>query len=292
MVTSVKKKSTRAREIFFRKGNPAVHMSATSVAAAKQLERAGFEYIFIGGDATLSYMLGVPGSYLGLFERLWLAKFFNEAVDLPVLVDCDHLVTQGPVHAAKTAEELIKIGIAGMDLDDRILPVGAGDAPTAGSGGIVREHVVDLGILPIQETCDKIKAIAEVKKALDPDFVVRARCYALDSNMPVQEATDAMIAYRDAGADVLYIGRPPRDKEVIRKMVQDIAAPTTAPAQFLTYEDAKDVGLCEVRYPYAHLFAMYSAGWDFLQDFKKRGVVAFTEFQEKNEDNPYSGLQR
>ena len=267
-------------------------MSATSVAAAKQLERAGFEYIFIGGDATLSYMLGVPGSYLGLFERLWLAKFFNEAVDLPVLVDCDHLATGGAIHAAKTAEELIKIGIAGMDLDDRVLPVGAGDGPTAGSGGLVREHVVDLGILPRENMVDKIKAIVDVRNALDPDFVIRARCYALDSNMPIPEAVDAMKAYRAAGADVQYIGRPPHDKELIRQMVQDIGGPCTAPAQFLSYEDARDIGLCEVRYPYAHLFAMYSAGWEFLQDFRQRGIQAISDFQEKNKDNPYSGLQR
>ena len=291
-MTTAKKKSTRAREIFMRKGNPAVHMSATSVAAAKQLERAGFEYIFIGGDATLSYMLGVPGSYLELADRLWVAKFFNEAVDLPVLVDCDHLAPLGAIHAAKAAEELIKLGIAGMDLDDRVLPTGADQGPKPGSGGLVREHVVDLGILPKQNMVDKIKAIVEVRNALDPDFVVRARCYALDSNIPIPEAVDAMKAYRDAGADVIYIGYPPRDVEQIRQMVKEIDAPCTCPAYFLSYDQAADIGLCEVRHPYSHLFAMYSAGWDFLMDFRQRGVQAIADFTEKNKDNPYSGVNR
>ncbi len=291
-MTTTKKKSTRAREIFMRKGKPAVHMSATSVAAAKQLEQAGFEYIFIGGDATLSYLLGVPGSYLELSDRLWIAKYFNQAVDLPVLVDCDHLAPLGAIHAAKAAEELINLGIAGMDLDDRVLPTAADQGPRPGSGGLVREHIVDLGILPKQNMVDKIKAIVEVRDALDPDFVIRARCYALDSHMPISEAVDAMIAYRDAGADVLYIGYPPRDVEQIRQMVKEINAPCTCPAYFLSYEEAADIGLCEVRYPYSHLFAMYAAGWDFLMDFRERGVQAIADFNEKNKDNPYSGVNR
>ena len=178
-----------------------------------------------------------------------------------------------------------------MDLDDRVLPTGADQGPKPGSGGLVREHVVDLGILPKENMVDKIKAIVEVRNALDPDFVVRARCYALDSNISIPEAVDAMIAYRDAGADVIYIGYPPRDVEQIRQMVKEIDAPCTCPAYFLSYEQAADIGLCEVTPSLLPPVRHVLGGVGLSDGLPAEGRAGHCRFHRKEQGQPIFGRQ-
>ena len=88
-------RSKKAREIFYRKGDPLVAISAPSPLAARMLERAGFEYIFLGGEATFGTMIGTPGSYLDTSEKVAIAKYFVKAVNIPVIMDCDEVCRAG-----------------------------------------------------------------------------------------------------------------------------------------------------------------------------------------------------
>ena len=66
-------------------------------------------------------------------------------------------------------------------------------------------------------------------------------------------------------------------------------APVTAPAYWLSPQEAEEIGLRELRYPYELAGAIYSGGWAHIREVRSRGIEAIKEFKERNKDNPYVG---
>ena len=275
-------KAKQAREIFYRKGNPVMHVSAPTPYGALMLERAGFEYIFLGGDVTFATMLGKPGTYLSVTEKTFIAKYFVRAVSLPVLMDCDEVCGRGPAIVEQAVEEYIGVGLAGMDMDDRTL------LEDRGAANIIHERS-GRPLITTDEMVDKIGAAAEVKKSLDPDFVIRIRCYDF-RDTPLEQTIVRLQAYEAAGADVLYLGGV-KNQEDIRSCVAELKVPCTVPAAWMNYDIAKELGLCEHRYPYELEMAMHAAGWEVLQDLKQRGHQATIDLRDRYHDNPYMAQQ-
>src|SRR5437867_2492094 len=149
--TSQVRPSTRLRQIFTRKGKPITHVaSAPTAYAARMIEQAGFEYIFLGGDVTFGTMLAMPGTYLTMTEKVFIAKFFVRAVSIPVAMDCDEVCGRGPAFLERAVEEYIGVGLAGMDVDDRVFPQGKGAA------NVAREHGIRMGVVPTDEMVEKL----------------------------------------------------------------------------------------------------------------------------------------
>ena len=281
-------KSKQLREIFYRKGDPVTQVSAPSVYGAKMLEKAGYEYAFLGGDVTFGTMLGIPGTYMTLTEKTFIGRYFVRSVDIPVVMDCDEVCGRGPAFHEIAVEEYINISLAGMDIDDRVLPEGRG------AGRVEREHYIDWGVIPAADMVENIEAAAAVRDSMDPDYVIRVRCYDFHgpelsrAELPLEKTIERLQAYAAAGADVLYLGGAGvLTQEEIRQCVDALEVPCTVPAVWMTYELAKDLGLCEFRQPYELEMAMHASGWEFLQDFKKRGLDAKMDLRERYKGNPY-----
>jgi len=273
--------STRARQIFTRKGKPVTHVaSAPTAYAARLIEKAGFEYIFLGGDVTFGTMLAMPGTYLTLTEKVFIAKFFVRAVSIPVIMDCDEVCGRGPAFVERAVEEYLGAGLAGMDVDDRVFP------QSRGAGSVEREHGIRMGVVPTEEMVDKLGAADAVRKRLDPDFLIRVRCYDFHGSTPLEQTIRRLQAYEAAGADVLYLGgvESPAD---VRICLSALRVPCTVPATWMTFELARDLGLCEFRQPYEMEMAMHAAGWEFLTDYQKRGAQAVADLRERYRGNPY-----
>jgi len=283
-------KSARLRRLFYRRAQPVTHVSAPTVYAAMMMEKAGFEYIFLGGDVTFGTMLGRPGTYLTLTEKTFIARFFVKAVNLPVVMDCDEVCGRGPAFHERAVEEYIDVGLAGMDIDDRTLP------EERGASSVVREHIIE-SVIPLEAMLENIRAASDVRKSLDPDFVIRVRCYDFHgegfgrSKVPIEQSIERMRRYAEAGADVIYIGGAGVLTEVeVRKCVERVPVPCTVPASWMTYDLAKEIGLCEFRQPYEIEMAMHAAAWEFMNDFKQRGHLATVELRERYKGNPYMAL--
>jgi 2-methylisocitrate lyase-like PEP mutase family enzyme len=246
------------------------------------LERAGFEYIFMGGDVTFGTMMAKPGTYLSTTEKAFFARYFVRAVNLPALIDADEVCGRGPAFAEKAVEEYIAVGLAGMDIDDRQLQ------EERGSGDILRERS-GMSLMSTEAMVDKIGAITELKKKLDPDFVLRVRCYAF-REYPLDEVIRRLQAFEAVGADVLYLGGV-ANAEDVRSCVKELKVPCTVPASWMNYYLAKELGLCEVRYPYEMELAMHAAAWEHIVDLKKRGLPAMVDLRERFKGNPYMAEQ-
>ena len=283
--TTAKKKSVQIKEAFNRKGHPpVVHMSCPTPFHAGMLEAAGFaEYIFIGGDASLAVCYGRAGTDVSLFEKVLLSRAFVEATNLPVLIDSDELGSRDRAYIERAMYEYIRAGLAGWDMDDRHIPDDRAAADTHREAGI-------RDVFPVEHQVQRIKWAVQAKKdGGDPDFLIRARCFALFAGAPVSEVAERMRAYEAAGADVCYVAGA-RDLDDVKEIVGAVKIPVTCPTGFVSPEIAEEIGLAEARYPYALHHAINVFAWDFLMDFKNRGYVVLKEFNEKYKEHPYMNL--
>jgi 2-methylisocitrate lyase-like PEP mutase family enzyme len=275
--------SKKAREIFNRKGRPIVHIgSPPSVHEARMLELAGFEYIFLGGDATFAIILGTPGTYLDITEKITIARYYVKAVNIPVLMDCDEVCGRGPAIIERAVEKYIDAGLAGMDIDDRVVFEVRGAAQTE------REHDI-AECVPINQMADVIGAAKDVMKSMDSDFVLRVRCYDFEAGTRLEQIIPRLEAYERAGADVLYLGGA-KNVEDTRVCLDALSVPCTVPATWMNYDLALDLGLCEVRRPYELQMIMHSKGWEFLNEFNERGFAASDELRDRHLGSPYMAL--
>jgi 2-methylisocitrate lyase-like PEP mutase family enzyme/predicted thioesterase len=180
------------------------------VASARIIEEAGFSALATT-SAGIAFSLGYPdGQKISRDEMLAVVARIAKAVKVPVTADVEAGYGSRPEDAARTAGEVIGAGAVGMNLED------ASDDP---------EHpLVDL---PLQ--LEKIRAIRETAKKLAVPIVLNARTdvYLLqvgDPSKHYDEAVRRLSAYRDAGADCVFLPGM-RDKGTIARLVADLKCP-------------------------------------------------------------------
>ena len=239
---------------------------AHDVMSAKLIERAGFKACQVSGFGLSATYLGLPDmAFLSFAEALNFSKNIIDAVNIPVMVDADTGFGNA-VNAMRVTEEFIKIGAAGMNIEDQVFPKRCG-------------HLEGKQIIPMEEMVLKIKACIEVKKKLDPDFVVNARTDAIAVS-GVEEAIKRGNAYAEAGADLIFI-EAPRTREDIIRLVKEIQAPISinlfdavsgGKTPLIDIDELKEMGVARVSIPVGPLFAAVKGMINYL-DVIKDGIA-------------------
>ncbi len=126
------------------------------------IEKCGFEAIQVSGYGVAGSLLGKPD--VGLVQMkdvLDVTWNIAQAVDIPVMADVD---TGGgnAVNAAWITERLIAMGVAGMNIEDQVFPKRCG-------------HMAGKEVIDADEMAGKVRACADVRDRLDPDFIINAR---------------------------------------------------------------------------------------------------------------------
>jgi methylisocitrate lyase len=160
---------------------------AFNALIAMQIERAGYEAVYVSG-AALSACRGVPD--IGL---LTLADVVDEAgriarsVSIPTIVDAD-TGYGGPSVVGEAVRAFEEAGLAGMQIEDQ--------EPAKKCG-----HLPGKRLIPVGEMASKIEAAARAKT--DRAFMIIART---DSRAVegIEGAVARAIAYAEAGADALF----------------------------------------------------------------------------------------
>ena len=286
------KKSTLLKNMIMEK-KALVCPGAHDVMSAKLIERAGFKACQVSGFGLSATYLGLPDmAFLSFAEALNFSKNIIDAVNIPVMVDADTGFGNA-VNAMRVTEEFIKIGAAGMNIEDQVFPKRCG-------------HLEGKQIIPMEEMVLKIKACIEVKKKLDPDFVVNARTDAIAVS-GVEEAIKRGNAYAEAGADLIFI-EAPRTREDIIRLVKEIQAPISinlfdavsgGKTPLIDIDELKEMGVARVSIPVGPLFAAVKGMMNYL-DVIKDGiaegrndlVVPFAEFEELVGFNKYRELEK
>ena len=160
---------------------------AFNALAAMQIERAGFDAIYISG-AALAAARGLPDiGLLSMTEVVSDAATIANAVAIPALADADTGFGP-PLAVMRTVHEMERAGVSGIQLEDQDLPKKCGHLP--GKRLVSRAEMVG-----------KIKAAVEAR--LDPDFLIIARTDARAVE-GIAAAVERAKAYVDAGADAIF----------------------------------------------------------------------------------------
>ena len=89
---------------------------------AKMAEKIGFEAAYLSGGALSLMGLGRPDiGFLNLTDLIISLERILYTVDIPIITDTDNSFGNA-LHAAKTANALQRMGVAGLQIDDNVLP--------------------------------------------------------------------------------------------------------------------------------------------------------------------------
>lgn len=160
---------------------------AFNALTALQIERAGFEALYVSG-AALSAARGLPDiGLLSMTEVVAEAAAVARAVALPALADAD--TGYGPpLTVARTVREFEGAGLAGLQLEDQESPKKCG-------------HLPGKRLVPAYEMAEKIGAAAQARQS--PDFLIVARTDARAVE-GLEAAIRRAAAYVEAGADAVF----------------------------------------------------------------------------------------
>ena len=155
---------------------------------ARMADDLGFELgMFAGSTASLT-VLGAPDIILlTLTEFADQALRINRAMDVPLMVDADHGYGNA-LNVKRTVEELETAGVAGLSIEDTILPqpFGAGDAQLS----------------TIEEGVGKMRAALEGRG--DKNLVIAGRTSA-PRVTSTEDAIARVTAYEAAGVDAIFV---------------------------------------------------------------------------------------
>jgi methylisocitrate lyase len=178
-------KPRRLRELIAKR--TVVLPGAFNALSAMQIERSGFEAIYVSG-AALAATRGLPDiGLLSMTEVVSDASTIANAVVIPALADADTGFGP-PLAVMRTVREMERAGLSGIQLEDQDMPKKCGHLP--GKRLVSRAEMVD-----------KIKAAVEAR--LDPDFFIVARTDARAVE-GIAAAVERAQAYVDAGADAIF----------------------------------------------------------------------------------------
>jgi len=165
-------------------------MGAHNALSAKLVEKSGFDAVWASGlEISTSYALP-DANILTMTDFFNVASSMNEAVNIPVIADCDtgYGNSNNVIHLVKKYEAA---EIAAVCIEDKLFPKVNSFIPG-------RQELAS-----IAEFIGKILAAKNAQN--DPDFLVIARVEALIAGWGMEEALKRAHAYIDAGADAILI---------------------------------------------------------------------------------------
>src|SRR4029434_5788082 len=151
-------KGKRLRELIAR--GAIIMPGVPNAAMARQVERAGFEAVYVSGAGMANATAGVPDiGLLSLTEVVMLAGYVANAVAIPAIVDAD-TGFGGAENVARTIRELEAAGLAGCHIEDQEFPKRCG-------------HLAGKTVVDVDEMTGRIKASVSARR--DEDFMIIAR---------------------------------------------------------------------------------------------------------------------
>ena len=170
---------------------PLLAIGAHDGMSARLGQQAGFDLIW-GSGFEIAAAHGVPdANLLTMSDQLRQCQIIGEAVDIPVIADCDNGFGNA-INAALTTRKFEAAGIAGICIEDNVFP-----KRCSFYEGVGRE------LAGIEEHARKVRACKEAQRT--EEFFVIARTEALIAGCDMAEALKRASAYADAGADAILV---------------------------------------------------------------------------------------
>lgn len=248
---------------------------------AKIVEKAGFDYAYLGGYDVSLALLGLPD--VGLItetEMVATARNVARTVDIPVICDADTGYGNA-INVVRAVQNFEAAGVACIHIEDQVSPKRCG-------------HVAGKMIIPIEEAVGKLKAALDARE--DPDFVIMARTDAVAAaGGGLDEAIRRGKEYARVGCDMVFCEFPSAELEYPRRFAQEMhKAYPGLPLYFnysanlkwyehplTTFETLADIGYKAMHVSQACLRPSLLAVWDYAADLKARGAQAEIELEKR-----------
>ena len=187
------------------KSDPLIMVNVWDRGTAKLMQAAGAKALATS-SAAHAYVMGRPdGGTVTRDEALAHAAEIVGATDLPVQGDFENGFGDAPETCAETVRLAAEAGLAGICIEDIVLPSDAA-------------YDFDLAV-------ERIRAAAAAARALPHDFVLTARADGIMTGAyDTDEAIRRLQGFEAAGADCLYAPLPPDMAEQAR-IVASVDAP-------------------------------------------------------------------
>jgi 2-methylisocitrate lyase-like PEP mutase family enzyme len=261
---------------------------AANALTARVIQGAGYSALLVTGAGIANAYLGVPD--IGLVSVTELAAHvgaIRDAVSIPIIVDGDTGFGNA-VNVGRTVRLLERAGANSILLEDQIFPKRCG-------------HFDGKQVISRQEMIQKVKAAVDAR--VDPNLMILARTDARAVE-GLSCAIERINAYREAGADILFVEAPSSAQELAAITAQ---APgihicnmvVGGKTPLLTQQELAKLGYAGVVYANAALQASMLAMKTVLQHIKSRGSIAGIEdaimsFQDRQalvDFDRYKGLE-
>ncbi len=268
--------ATSVRQLLDRHGQ-LVMPGVYDALSAKIAARAGFEVVFITGYSLSATLLGEPDfGLLTQTEVVAAATRICPVIDSPVIVDADTGYGNA-INVIRTVEELIRSGAAGMFLEDQVWPKRCG-------------HMRGKQVIALDEQINKLRAALDVAK--DRNFFIVARTDSRQA-LGLAEAITRGIAFKEAGADAVFI-EAPQSREEMKEIARQVPGPLVANmlergvTPLMGPEELKDLGFRLIVWPLAPLYAVAKTLTQTYDTLRRQGstisildsLMSFDDFNE------------
>jgi 2-methylisocitrate lyase-like PEP mutase family enzyme len=231
------------------------------VGTARVLEGLGFEALATTSSG-FAFSLGKVDNTATLDENLAHARALTAAVDIPVSADLGNAFGLDLDGVADTYRQAAAAGLVGASIEDA---TGDRDAP----------------IYELEAAVDRVRAAAEVTRALPFPFMLTARAENyLFGRADLADTMRRLQAYQEAGADVLYApGLATR--EDIAAVVSSVDRPLNvligAGGMTLTIGELSDIGVKRISTGGALTRTAIGVLIRAATELKDRGTYAFLD---------------
>ncbi|MEO5692706.1 MAG: oxaloacetate decarboxylase [Usitatibacter sp.] len=172
---------------------------AANALAGRVIEAAGHRMMMVSGAAVANTYLGVPD--IGLVSVTELAAHvaaIRDVTNIPILADADTGFGNA-INTRRTVKLLERAGANAIMLEDQTYPKRCG-------------HFEGKDVIPTAEMVSKLKAAVDAR--VDPDMMILARTDARAVE-GFEQALDRARAYKEAGADFLFVEAPLTKEELL-----------------------------------------------------------------------------
>jgi 2-methylisocitrate lyase-like PEP mutase family enzyme len=227
--------------------------NAWDIGSARILASIGFEAIATtssGHAATLGRM----DQHVNLDELLSHVSDLVGSVEIPVSVDAERCFADDPEGVAANVEQIAATGAAGVSIEDY-------DPRT--------------GLDPVDVAAQRVAAAARITHSHGMTLTARAEnhLYGVDD---LDDTIERLVAYREAGADVVYAPGL-TDEGDIRRVVDSTGAPVNVLALRAgpTVPQLADLGVRRVSTGGALTFAAYGALAEAARELVAQGTSTY-----------------
>ena len=224
------------------------------------IEQQGFEAGYVSGYATAANRYAEPDIGLIAYADIEDAVLsIRRVTQLPLIVDCD--TGYGDVaNVVRTVRGMELLGVAAIQIEDQAWPKKCG-------------HMDNKIVEPRDVAIRKVRAAVQARK--DPDTLIVART---DARGPIgmDEAIARCLAFKDAGADILFVDGP-QSTEELEQIGRTLPGPLianmseTGLTPLHTASELQQMGFAIALFPSSTVRLTLGVISSFLADLKQKG---------------------